>query len=50
MLAASRFRRFSEEGTSMLFELAAAHDGVNRDVVSAFNNRILRPCLVTTYR
>lgn len=40
----------SEEGTSMLFELAAAHDGVNRDVVSAFNNRILRPCLVTTYR
>ena len=33
----------SEEGTSMLFELAAANDGVNRDVVSAFNNRILRP-------
>ncbi len=33
----------SEEGTSMLFELAAADNGVNRDVVAAFNNRILRP-------
>lgn len=33
----------SEEGTSMLFELAAANDGANRDVVAAFNNRILRP-------
>lgn len=33
----------SEEGTSMLFELAAANNGTNRDVVAAFNNRILRP-------
>ncbi|WP_408931560.1 DUF262 domain-containing protein [Corynebacterium sp. YSMAA1_1_D6] len=33
----------SEEGTSMLFELAAANDGAYRDAVAAFNNRILRP-------
>lgn len=33
----------SEEGTSMLFELAAVGDGINREVVAAFNNRILRP-------
>ncbi|MDO5031472.1 DUF262 domain-containing protein [Corynebacterium sp.] len=33
----------SEEGTSMLFELAARNDGEFREVVAAFNNRILRP-------
>ncbi|MGX1739582.1 GmrSD restriction endonuclease domain-containing protein [Corynebacterium flavescens] len=33
----------SEEGTSMLFELAAQSEGEDREALAAFNNRILRP-------